>query len=207
VRTAVEIEKMLLETIKCKDGKLYNLAFHQARFDRTRLKFYPDAPKLDLSELIEVPGECRKGLFRCRVLYAQGIEKIEFLPHRIRDIQSLRLVMDDSIDYPFKYADRAELDALFDLRGNCDDILIVKNDCITDSYYANPIFFDGKKWWASDTPLLPGTQRARLLAEARISVCRITVSDLSKFKKVGLVNALQDMDEMPVVPIGSISGM
>jgi 4-amino-4-deoxychorismate lyase len=198
---------MLLETIKCKDGKLFNLAFHQDRFDAARLNFYPEAPKLELSDLIEVPAECQKGLFRCRVLYAKGIEKIEFLPHRIRDIQSLRLVVDDSIEYPFKYADRAELDALFNQRADCDDILIVKNDCITDSYYANPIFFDGEKWWASDTPLLKGTQRARLLAEARISVCRITVSDLLKFKKIGLVNALQDMDEMPVVPIGSISGI
>lgn len=197
---------MLLETIKCRDGELYNLAFHQSRFDAARESHFPEAPKLNLSHLVQVPEEFREGLFRCRVLYSETIEKIEFLPHRIREVRHLRLIEDNTIAYPYKYSDRSRLDDLFEQRANCDDILIVKDRCITDSYYANPIFFDGRKWWATDMPLLPGTQRARLLAEGKVSECRITVDDLSKYEKVGLVNALQDMDDMPVVPIGSIQG-
>ena len=181
---------MLLETIKCMDGELFNLDVHQDRLSAAREKLFPGAKPLILSELLEVPAECKKGLYRCRVVYAQTIQKVEFLPHRFRVTKSLRLVEGHSIEYDLKYSDRAELKALFEQRDGCDDILIVKNDCITDSYTANPIFFDGESWWAPDTPLLEGTQRAKLLAEGRISQCRITVSDLHRFQKVGLINAL-----------------
>nr|WP_319999755.1 aminotransferase class IV [uncultured Draconibacterium sp.] len=194
----------LLETIKCKDGKLYNLKYHQARFDVSRMKFFPNAPKQKLKELIKIPANCQEGLFRCRVVYAEQVEKIEFLPHQYRSINTIRLIEDNSIEYGNKYAYRKQLQYLYEQRGDCDDILIVQNNCITDSFTANPIFFDGKKWWTSDTPLLPGTQRARLLAENKISGCHITINDLPRFKKIGLINALQDMDDMPVLPLERI---
>ncbi|MDX8339227.1 aminotransferase class IV [Draconibacterium sp. IB214405] len=195
----------LLETIKCKDGKLFNLEYHQARFNLARMKFFPKAPKLKLEELIEVPVNCAEGLFRCRVVYAKQIEKIEFIPHQYRTVNSIRLIKDNSIEYRNKYTNRKQLQHLYDQRGDCDDILIVQNNCITDSFTANPIFFDGVKWWTPDTPLLPGTQRARLLAENKISVCRITVDDLHDYQKIGLINALQDMNDMPVLPIEKIN--
>nr|WP_321356084.1 aminotransferase class IV [uncultured Draconibacterium sp.] len=194
----------LLETIKCKNGKLHNLEYHQARFDLARMKYFPDEPKLKLEELIEIPETCLKGLFRCRVVYAEQLEKIEFLPHQYRSINSILLIEDNSIEYRNKYTNRKQLQHLYNQRGNCDDILIVQNNCITDSFTANPIFFDGKKWWTPDTPLLPGTQRARLLVENKISVCHITIDDLSRYIKIGLINALQDMDDMPVVPVERI---
>ncbi|WP_319480147.1 aminotransferase class IV [uncultured Draconibacterium sp.] len=197
----------LLETIKCKDRKLYNLEYHQARFDVARMKYFPNAPKLKLKELIEIPATCKEGLFRCRVVYTEQVEKIEFLPHQYHSIDSIRLIEDNSLEYGSKYADREQLQHLFERRGDCDDILIVQNICITDSFTANPIFFDGEKWWTPDTPLLPGTQRARLLAENKISVCQITINDLPRFKKIGLINALQDMDDMPVLPIERIRKM
>jgi 4-amino-4-deoxychorismate lyase len=198
---------MLLETIKCKEGELLNLTFHQKRLELAFDRHFPESEKPILSEIVRVPQEFREGLFRCRVVYSDKIEKIEFLPHEFRKINSLRLVQDDSIDYPYKYADRRSLGVLFAKRQDCDEILIVKNNCITDSYTANPVFFDGQSWWAPDVPLLPGTQRARLLEEGVISECRITVSDLPRFQKVGLVNALQDMNDMPVVPIENIVGI
>ena len=38
------------------------------------------------------------------------------------------------------------LDDLFEQRGSCDDILIVKQSCITDSYFANVVLGDGVSW-------------------------------------------------------------
>jgi 4-amino-4-deoxychorismate lyase len=98
------------------------------------------------------------------------------------------------MDYRFKYTNRERLNLLFEQRGNCDDILIVKNGFITDSFIANVVFFDGRKWWTPDTPLLPGTQRARLIHEKKISVCPVTPDDLPKYEKAGLINAMQDLD-------------
>ncbi len=194
----------LLETIKCKNGKLLHLKEHNFRFNQARKVNFGLSEKIDLEKVIAVPKECRSGVFRCRVTYSETIDKIEFIPHHIREINTLKLVNSETVNYEFKFADRKKLNALFEKRGNCDDILIVKNGCITDSFTANPVFFDGKIWWTSDTPLLEGTQRAKLIEEGKISVCRITSSDLSKYKKVGLINALQNLEEMPVTDIKNI---
>jgi len=189
----------LLETIKCKDGKLYNLPYHQARFDLSRKKYFSLHNPVNLENEIRIPEVFQSGLYRCRVTYSKNIEKIEFFLHHFRKVESLKLIEDNKVDYRFKYADRKKIHELFDQRGTCDDILIVQNGCITDSFTANTVFYDGIKWWTPDTPLLPGTQRARLIAEGKISVCRISVSDLTRYEKVGLINAMLDLDAMPVI--------
>ena len=194
----------LVETIKCKNGELLNLRIHQARFNLTRRALFRMKDEISLEKIVKIPENCQTGLFRCRVVYGEKIEKIEFLPHRYRTVKSLKLVRADDLDYRFKFANREKLSALFEQRGNCDDILIVKNGFITDSFMANVVFFDGKKWRTPDTPLLPGTQRARLIYEKKIYVCPVTPADLPKYEKAGLINAMQDLDEMPKIDSSNI---
>ena len=194
---------LLLETIKCKNGKLINLEFHQARLDNVQMECF-GSKTIDLLNEIIIPKIAREGLFRCRVSYYKEVEKIEFIPHIYREIKSLKIVEDKEIDYHLKYANRVKLQKLFDQRENCDDIIIVKNGFVTDSFAANIILFDGKKWITPDTPLLPGTQRAKLIAEGKITEKSITSKDLFGFKKVGLINALNDMNEMPVIEISQV---
>jgi 4-amino-4-deoxychorismate lyase len=195
---------LLFETIKCNDGVLYNLRYHQARMNLARKIVFRSKEQTDLESTIEIPAEYRSGLFRCRVTYGEAIEKIEFIKHQYRPVTSLMLVEDNQIDYHLKYTDREKLNNLFEKRGSCDDILIVKNGYITDSLTANVIFFDGNRWWTPDTPLLPGTQRARLIVEKKIFVTAITPSDLTTFHQAGLINAMQDFDHMPVIPVAKI---
>lgn len=194
----------LLETIKCKNGKLYNLNFHQVRFDTARQQCFGEIANIALRNEIQVPEKCQNGLFRCRVYYSGKITKIEFIAHEYKKIERLKLIRNNTVSYKFKYSNRDTLNQLFALRGKCDDILIVKNGNITDSCTANPVFWDGSKWWTPDTPLLPGTQRAHLLSEKKIHECRITTGDLDSFAKIGLINALQDMNDMPVISISKI---
>jgi len=198
------MSQFLLETIKCSDGELFNLEFHQRRFDQARKTNFQVHDHIDLQSAIQVPRHAQTGLFRCRVIYSRKIEKIEFLPHQYRHVKSLKLVEDNEIDYQLKYANRERLNQLFEKREDCDDILIVKNGCITDSYTANTLFYDGTDWWTPDSPLLEGTQRARLLDEKKIQPCRITPDDLHKYTKVGLINAMQDLENMPLIETGAI---
>jgi 4-amino-4-deoxychorismate lyase len=158
----------------------------------------------NLTDLIAIPDEYQTGLFRCRVLYSSQIEKIEFLPHRYRKIESLKLIENNAIDYHLKYTDRSTLQYLFERKEECDDILIIKNGCITDSFAANTVFYDGETWWTPDTPLLEGTQRERLLKQGKIRLGRITPASLSKYIKVGLINAMQDLENMPLIAIENI---
>ena len=121
----------------------------------------------------------------------------------MQNIQSLKLVHTNHLDYTFKYSKRESLEALFDQREDCDDVLIVRNGLITDSSYANLVFFDGKCWWTPDLPLLEGTCRARLLAQEIIWKATIGVDDLKKFQGLKLINALRDMNQ-PMIPINQI---
>jgi 4-amino-4-deoxychorismate lyase len=198
---------LLFESIKCNDGVLYNLRYHQARMNLARKLAFRSKEQTDLAGSIAIPDEFKNGLFRCRVTYGEAIEKIEFIKHVYRPVSSLRLVEDNNIDYQLKFTDRHTLSDLFEKRGSCDDILIVKNGYITDSYTANVIFFDGKRWLTPDTPLLPGTQRARLIVEKKIFVAAIAPADIKKFYKAGLINAMQDLDQMPVIPIENITAL
>ncbi len=194
----------LLETIKCKDGKLFNMELHQSRFENAQKEYFGISPKIKLTEVITIPETAKNGLFRCRVTYSEQIDTVEFFPYQCRKINSLKLIEGNEIDYRYKYSEREKLNQLFEKRGNYDDIIIVKNHCITDSFVANLIFFDGEKWWTPDTPLLPGTQRAKLLHEKRIFESWITINDLSKYKKVGLINALNNLEEMQIVSTENI---
>lgn len=194
----------LLETIKCHDGKLFNLEEHNSRFNAARKEYFGSSEKIMLEEIIAIPEHCKKGWFRCRVIYNENIETVEFIPYQFREVKSLKLVENNQIDYSHKYADRQKLQELFEMRENCDDILIIKNGFVTDSFTANLIFFDGRNWYTPDTPLLPGTQRSRLLQNHKITECRITKDDISKYKTVGLINAMWDLDNMPEIPVENI---
>lgn len=196
----------LVETIKCYNGELVNLRYHQSRFNLARKAHFRPCNEIDISGSINVPKKYSKGLYKCRLVYSQNIEKIEFLPHLFRTVESLKLVENNRIDYRYKYTDRRNLERLFAQRGDCDDILIVKNGVISDSFTANVVFYDGQTWWTPDTPLLPGTQRARLIFEKKIHVCSITPDDLSKFTKTGLINAMHNLEEMPVVQMDRVIG-
>lgn len=192
---------LLLETIKIENGKPANLEWHNRRFNKARNDLFSLA-ELDLKELLVIPESCRTGIFRCRILYGESIDKIEFIPYQPREIRSLQVVRDDSIEYAYKYADRSNLQALYDQRGPADEILIIKKGLVTDCFIGNLVFFDGQKWWTPDQPLLQGTQRQKLLDEEQIYEARITENDLNAYEEVGLINVFFDLNNMPRIKRG-----
>jgi len=147
----------------------------------------PSAPAFQIANLKK---QKERTIFKCRITYAKHIEKIEFLPYQIPTISSLKLVINDEIDYSYKFSDRSQLNRLYEKRGDSDDILIVKHGLITDTSYANVLFYNGKEWLTPTHPLLKGTQRARLLDQEIIRVAEIRLEDLHHFKKARLINAM-----------------
>ena len=195
---------LLLETIKLEDGKLCNLYYHNQRYNKARRELF-SMPEVDLTDLIKIPEEYTSGIFRCRVTYQKQIEKIEFIPHQPREIKSLQIVHDDNIDYSHKYADRLRLQELYNQRGNADEIIIVKKGLVTDCYIGNLVFFDDKKWWTPNSPLLKGTQRQRLLDEGKIHETSITEHNIADYQSVGIINVFYDLQNMPIINTKQIS--
>jgi len=173
----------LLETLKCLDGEVFHLSYHQDRMTRSCKTLGLDtAPSLKLSPP-------KLGLFRCRVVYEQKIEKVEYLPYILTLPQTFKLVH-TNIDYALKYEDRTELNALSD--EHSDEVIIIKNELVTDTCIANICFYDGKQWLTPKTPLLKGTTRQRLLDEKKIKEADIHMSEIKKYKKIALLNAMID---------------
>lgn len=184
-----------IESICCVNGEPLNLNLHQKRIDKTCQQFFSNTSFSIEDHLKDIP---KLGKYKARMLYDDASVLSEFIPYIKKDISSLKAVQADEIDYAFKYEDRSPLTQLFDSRKNCDDIIIVKNNLCTDSYFANLAFFDGIQWFTPKKPLLNGVKRQRLIQKSKLIEADIAVESIHTFKKVSLINAMLDLDEVSV---------
>ncbi len=187
-------QPMFIETIKVKDGVFYNLPLHFARLEKTAIHFFGIAPSLKLSGDM-IPDELRSGLVKCRVTYSSRILSVEFEPYVFRKISSLALVEDNTIDYTYKTLNRHLLNTLYSHRGNCDDILIVRNGLITDTSYANVVFENPQGLFTPQSCLLAGTKRQYLLKKGVVQELNITKDNIASFSKLYLINAMIDLED------------
>jgi 4-amino-4-deoxychorismate lyase len=177
---------LLLETVRIENGEIFNLPYHQARFDKSRHAFYGNTTTVDLASHLKAPPD---GLYRCRILYAESIRHIEYLPYVPKTIRSLKIVPSD-IDYRYKYADRSALDALLQAHPQADEVIIEKNGLLCDTTIANIAFFNGKQWVTPKEPLLEGTMRAFFLDKGLLRTEKITRESLTAYTHVALMNAM-----------------
>jgi len=194
----------LVESIKLKDGVIQNLEYHQMRMNRSMDELFPKREKINLATVISIPDNFASGIFKVRVLYGNSVQKIEIEPYTFRTIQSLKVVHHESVDYHLKYTDRQILQELFAQRENYDDIIIVKNGLVTDSFAANLFFFDGETWFTPNSPLLKGTKRQLLIDQGFVFEKKIRLEDIRSYQKIGLINAMIGFEEMPMIEIEKV---
>ncbi|MCW8896372.1 aminotransferase class IV family protein [Sulfurimonas sp.] len=179
-----------LETIKAVDGELFNMSYHQTRYESV-LKELGVSEIKDLEEFLNPP---QFGIYRCRLVYTSESITVSYHEYKKRDISSLKLIFNNDIEYSMKSTCRDEVDSLFAQRGEGDDILIIKDLLVSDTSIANIAFYKEGSWITPRTPLLKGTTRARLLDEGKITEADIKVQDLRTFSQVALLNAMIDFD-------------
>jgi 4-amino-4-deoxychorismate lyase len=196
---------LLFETIRINNGLLMHPDLHEGRINRSRRELWNLDGNVVLSEIVKIPDEWKAGLVRCKLIYGPEIKSITYKPYIKRQITSLKLIECNTIDYHLKSTDRSILDDLFSRKGDCDEIIIIKNGSITDTSISNLIFFDGKNWFTPKMPLLKGTCRQRLLEEKKISEMEIRPSDLWQFSGLKLINAMRFPEEDEMVGISEIS--
>lgn len=190
-----------VETLKMANSKVANLSYHQARMERTVRHFFPTLATTHMPCLQQsiVPQATLETL-KVRVVYgAQGIETIEYIPYTPRTIRTLRIVTSNTIDYTYKSTDRSALNALLAQRGTCDDIVILKNNLVTDTSFTNIAIYNGNQWLTPRTPLLAGTQRASLLHNGAIQEADITTHMLLQAQDIRIFNAMIDVRGIKVV--------
>lgn len=188
----------LVESIKCHNGELFNLDYHQKRLNESYRKVFElmDVP-YNLSD-IPIPKKFKCGVYKFRFIYDQKACTYEWVPYQKKRIKTLKIVEGGKINYEHKSVDRKELSDLFELREQYDDIIIVKEGLITDSFYANLAFHKGSSWFTPTCPLLKGTKRQSLLDQGMLQLADIRKSDLHTYDKVSLINALLDLGDVVV---------
>lgn len=192
----------LVETIKLKDGIFENMDIHNERFNNSRKALFEVKDFIDLNEILKSQEYNKTGLYKSRVIYNEEIIKVEFVPYILKQVKSLKVVRAD-IDYSYKYEDRSDINKLFELRGSCDDILIVKNERLTDTSAANIAFFDNDRWYTPLYPLLKGTEREKLLREKRIFEEDLRLADLKRFNKAAIFSTMVNFGEI-IIPVSNI---
>jgi 4-amino-4-deoxychorismate lyase len=180
-------QQSFLETIKILNGIPQNLEFHNQRLNSTRQHFNSQSNTIDLKQFIVPPSI--NGIYKCRVIYSNTIEKIQYHSYTDRQFKTFQTVIANDINYQFKYLNREALNKL-QAGVAADDILIIKNGFITDTSIANVAFYDDNKWITPTTALLEGTTRARLLKQKKIIAAPIRLEDIKNYSKMALMNAL-----------------
>ena len=187
------------ETIKIVDGEIFNIEYHQKRYERTIS--YHNGMVHNLKKYINPPKD---GLYRAKIIYDKNsILDINYFSYEKREIKSFKLVEID-FDYDFKYLDRVNIDNAFAKRLDCDEIIMIKDNLLTDTSIANIAFFNGKEWVTPKKPLLNGTTSKRYIKKAILKPKEIKKEDLNSFTKIALLNAMVDFDIIPIKKIDEV---
>ena len=188
----------LLETIKIKAGQIYNIDLHNERLNKSRLELFGSTARLDLNDYIFAPKTDDK-LYKCRVIYAEKIDNVEYQHYEKRNISGFILAESPNINYEYKLQNRLIFSQL-KKEYNCPEdfeIIIIKNELITDTSFTNIVFYDGKKWITPKKPLLNGVKRQSLLRGNIICEKNIFADDIfsGKYSRFRLINSLLNFDE------------
>ncbi len=172
------------------NGRVMNIRSHNQRFNASRKQLFGILKEENLRKYIKPPLEYTKGLVKCRILYSRQIEDIHYIHYAIKPIRSLQLVECNFIEYNHKFEDRKILDECMQQASKADDMIIVKNGLLTDSYYCNIALLQKGIWYTPETPLLEGTMRALLLKNKKIQTRNMAVHDMNAYTHVSLFNAM-----------------
>ncbi|PWN66815.1 aminodeoxychorismate lyase [Chryseobacterium phosphatilyticum] len=192
-----------IESIKVEDQKIYLLELHQKRVNQTFSHFGKE-DSIDLAKIYKNLQHDEDGLFKLRIAYDLDKKiRTQMIPYAIPEIQDFQLVENNSYDYSFKFEDRKELDKM-KMKSKAEEIIIVRNNHITDTSFSNLLFLKGKDWFTPTTYLLNGVQRQHLLKNKKIKEAEITLQNIKQFSHFQLINALNDFDDMFIYPIDRI---
>jgi len=193
----------LIESVKVQNRQLYNIEAHNNRVAYSRHAIFGLENKMDLRDYIILPDNLDNGLYKCRIVYTQEVQKVDFLPYTPKPVLTLRIVHNDAIQYQHKFLNRSSIEELLP-DADADDILIVRQGLVTDTSHANIVFFDRKNWLTPIQPLLFGTKRQILLERRVIRPSEISYTDLKRFTQAALINALLDIGDIPLISIENI---
>ncbi len=181
-----------VESIWIKNGRIQRLAYHQQRYKLTMLGYFGKHKCLDLRDFISTKAIEHDDV-KCRLVYNADGVIAQYLPYQRREINSVKVIHHNTIEYPVKTLERLALDLLHGQKGTADEIIICKNGLITDAYYFNVVLENEMGLFTPRCPLLPGIQRQYLLEKFKINPKDIKIEDVESYHTLHLINALNPL--------------
>ncbi len=191
-----------IETIRISKGIPQNLKYHRKRIEDTR-KVFGISMNVDIERCLEHYVIDKNVLYKFRIVYSKNDIYSTLEEYFKKEISSLKILESD-IDYSFKYENREKLSDLYSQKGNCDDILIVKNGLLTDTFFCNIALRNNESWFTPDSPLLKGTMRYKLLENKIIIEKSLSINDIQKYSEIALFNAMIPWEERICIPVCSV---
>ncbi len=195
----------LLETIYFLNGEPQNLAYHNFRFNDSRVNVFGMVNFIDLAPLLIPPVEATVGEYRCRILYRGDIEEIQWLKYERKKPYTFQLV-NNPLEYKYKWEHRDFINDMVAEKAMADDIIMVRASTqeITDSSYANLVFQKNGQYFTPQNPLLEGTKRRKLLVDNQLKLEVITLENYKTFESFAIINAFNDLKPHSFLPISNI---
>jgi 4-amino-4-deoxychorismate lyase len=182
------------ESICVKDGIAKNLAAHQARVNKTLEAFNASNNGIELTSIVHQLTIPEVGLFKLRISYdLNGNYQTALNPYQYKQIQHFALVDIKGHRYDYKDENRDWINEALSQSGK-DEIMMHDDGLVKDCSYTNIVFYDGVNWFTPESPLLEGTQRAKLIKEGIIKPKALYISDLPNFQKFKCINAMIHWD-------------
>ena len=195
-----------IESIKIEDQEIFLLELHQKRVNTTFSHFGKEG-SIDIAKIFKDLRHDEDGLYKLRITYDLNKNyRTQLIPYAISEIDDFQLVENNGYDYSFKFEDRKEFERMIN-KAKASEIIIVKNNHITDTSFSNLLFLKGKEWFTPTTYLLNGVQRTHLLKNKKIKEAEITLQNITEYSHFQLINAMNDFDDMFIYPISKITNL
>jgi 4-amino-4-deoxychorismate lyase len=185
---------VFVEEIKCLHGEYLNLEWHAIRIDRTLRHFF-GKPFVHSSLKDFLPFASRERLQKCTLIYSDSLLTAKLSSYMLPAIKSMGIVSVNKLDFSYKMEDRSELIKIREFAGT-DEVIIVKNDFVTNASTANLVFKDQEG--AFFTPLHyihSGTKRQFYLKEKIMTTYPIKAADIQNYQTVYIINAMIDLED------------
>lgn len=195
-----------IESIKIEDQEIFLLELHQKRVNTTFSHFGKEG-SIDIAKIFKDLQHDEDGLYKLKITYDLNKNyRTQLIPYAISEIDDFQLVENNGYDYSFKFEDRKEFEKMIN-KAKASEIIIVKNNHITDTSFSNLLFLKGKEWFTPTTYLLNGVQRMHLLKNKKIKEAEITLQNITEYSHFQLINAMNDFDDMFIYPISKITNL
>lgn len=196
-----------IESIRVENGVIFLLEEHQRRVNETFQCFGKQENTIKLNKVFEKENFEKNGIFKFRIEYdLEGNFITENSPYMRAEIKEFQLIINDNVDYSFKYKNREVLEEM-KRKSEGREIIIIKNQCVTDTSFSNIVFFKNGQWFVPRTYLLNGVQRQFLLKNNKIKEIEIGLDNIFQYSHFKLINAMNDLENSYTYPIKKIHGL